>query len=425
MEANKSCYGLLDKDLHSSSKKIVMRRVRHLDEVDNDFHGIMVDPTLCKLLSSDCPDLQVKALTDGGKVSTPYLISSRDVEIVAKVSKFERAAAYRSDNPDVIRSQGNCFNSKTYKPGSSNLGLDEFTSETIVAYAVEEALDSSGMTANGHDLAVKYFYSGVCNKVGINLMEYCELGTLRDLATSRSTMEYRDYYTINDPIIKKQTTTSAVKPEIVRAIFSQVVAVMHALAQEISFSSGDLKLENVLVTAKPVKGTYMSLDLSSPIKCKISDFGKSSCRIRRHDGTSLHIYNYNRAADLYLRASPFTPKVKMDNSGVYYYVVDSMFTSKTSAQMRHAGAEYYGSFDYYTFLFTVLSIPEYYYTFFSTKSLVDKFWSIAWLTEEEDVKAQIDVHRRMLQGKRVGLNDAIEMLRGRRLICGLLDRIVR
>jgi hypothetical protein len=341
------CDVIFDKSFQFQARQLVISSLLSMKNGDFDLHATMRDGRMNLLISGSCLGITISPLGERGKVGVPYRVVSKDGTFIVKVNPFRQRLSWRVSNFKPI---SECM----YNPGAPgvtvyHLGLDEFTNELVIGYLLRTVLETGDMKS----LAVTYLYGSTYGNQGAAMIEYADVGTVNNITTME---KYTSSATIRDYFIGEGTLINLliVKENIVYAVIAQIITAIHYLGLAVQFSSGDLKAENILVFSSPMRGTYLSLNLSAPITCKISDFGKSSCTISRPDGARMRIYNDTLLADAYLKISTFHPKIEDG-----WYIVDDYFVSQTYVWMRHSGDPYYKSFDYYTFIVSLLSINSF------------------------------------------------------------------
>ncbi len=419
------CVHILDPNIQALYRNVTLIKVLSINDKDFDFHSHMIDSELCYLLSGQCQDIALTKLGPQGKIGIPYLLTNNasnygsPMLLVAKTTPFNKRFTFGVNS--LIPSNNSCFGltNKEY------IGLDEFTNETVVGYIIHDLYQQTDQIKIGHDFAVLYYYGGICGKLnlGCDIIEYCDLGTLHDMAVSTKTIGYRGLYNVSDPITGEVSTKILIHENVLKTILNQVASGLHFLITNIQFVSGDLKPDNILVISQQVKGQYKSLDVSGSFKCKIADFGKSSCTIKK-GSDAIRIYNQSYLANTYENLFSFKPNIYFDINGESYYIVDETFAVQILPRLRHSSLPYYRSFDYYTFMVSLLLLEEYYYTFFSGTTLINKYWVPLWLNIEDATEMQNIIYERMITKERFGYESVIDILRDKRLRCSVIDTIV-
>src|SRR5205085_7919425 len=258
------------------------------------------------------------------------------------------------------------------------IASDEFTNETLIAYVLNYIMKDRLLP----QLFVRHYIGAICpddcaDIYGLNIMEYCDLGVLDNINTSNDYFtQYIKEYNINNEFIE-----FLLDPEIIFHIFAQITVGIHMLQSYTAFISGDLKAGNVFIKSDPIDMMYQGIKLHADFTCKIADYGKSSCMLPRTDGTSLRFFTESFLSNVYLKIHPFEPDVTRA-AGEYYYTIGNLLDVQLYTRIRHAGVPFYRSFDYYTVLVSILTIPVFHYMFFATERLLQTFWDPVWIDED-------------------------------------------
>lgn len=399
-----NCESLFNPALQSQSRNTIVSSLISLKDDPSIIKTLISDSWIKLLMEGRCSSITLTPLGERGKVGVPYLL--RKLELTGTKTYILKTSSYTpySSIKKVTKDSENnlCL------AGDINidLALDEFTNELLIGYILRNVFETTGMKS----LAVTYDYGGAYENTGGIIMEYADIGNLI------SVVKYPQFM-----------TDGLVRVNILEGIISQVLTTIHFLGQDsiVQFTSGDLKMENILVFNRPMRGTYFSLNVSCPITCKIGDFGKSSCIIRKTDGSHMKIYNRSLLADAYMLVASFHPKIYTTSEGENYYIVDDTTTAQTYVWMRHSGIGYYRSFDYYTFMVSLLSMREYYLPFFTSRELIEKFWSPMWMEAGDGELCKEAIREKIIKNERIGTTEAIELLKNKKLKCGLIENIVQ
>jgi len=368
-----------------------------------------------------CSEINIKPLGTPGKVGVPYLLNYDDKILVVKVAKVSKLfARYRKAPPSSLEEVTVAGTKTCISQFPLNrivfIASDEFTNETLIAYTLNYMASKIDIPP----LYVKHYEGAVCDKgrdaYGLNIMEYCDLGTLNTMATNTTyTAPYKINY--NDTIIYEKLVTE----DVLYQILSQIVVALDILHKTLEFTSGDLKADNIFVKSDPIDYVYKGIKLQAPFTCKIADYGKSSCMVKRTNGSALRFYNQSTLADIYLKLHPFEPDIE-NITGEYYYTIGDLTNTQLYTRTRHMGIPYYHSFDYYTVLVSLLTNPGYYYTFFSSERLLKTFWYPVWLNTDESV--QNAIYKYVLKNKGRSINDALDILHGTVMKCNAVENVI-
>ena len=384
------------------------------------------DPTLCSIIN-DINDNKFKPLGPKGKVGTPYLITDKELSngyIIAKLTTIDKLHAKYLIKPPTSLSSfigrseeiNHCI-SDIQLSNIRYIASDEFTNETLISYILNYLVIENSKVGNELPLLfVRHYKSGICNdNIGINLMEYCDLGTLDKFTYNMHNYEIDDN--------GKKLIRSLIDSDTIRQILTQIIVALHMLQTLINFTSGDLKAGNVFIKSDPIDIKYQGISLKSPFTCKIADYGKSSCMLYKST-TAVRFFNDNNLATAYLSIHPFTDDIII-NDKLYYYSIGNTFNSQVYTRTRHMGLPFYHSFDYYTVLVSMLTNPSFYYMFFSNNLLRELFWDPIWDPQSNDSTIAMEkIHHYVIENKGKSINDAINILRGLKLKCSAVTDII-
>jgi hypothetical protein len=442
------CYSLLDEQAWKEERD---RTIHQLITLADGARLDLSNPNLGVLVNGRCPGVTIEASKEKGKVGNIYLIRSvpaSEVLVLKEMNYSNSSISQRAlVTPKEVSSFSPCrvhgagdmkFDCEScvgaLRAGTKLVGTEEYVNELLIGYIIHNILER----ANIRSICTLYQYGGVYNGRGYTIMEYADLG---NLSSQSLIAKYSKRYNITDVLSSPAITLKNViimDESVVKGVISQVVMAIHYLGYTLQFSSNDLKPENLLCYLTPSKGSYRgttgiesesssrgSLDLTCPFTVKISDLGKSSITIQTAPNQYMRLYNRSISSSIYSSLASFKPKVTRDKlTQLTYYVVDDTFITSIYTWMRHTGHPYYRSFDYYTFMISLLTIPAYYFAFFSSESLLKTFWHPMWMSDQEGAEMQRLIHSRIYSPERTGLGESIDMLRGKRLICDTVDAIV-
>lgn len=387
------------------------------------------DPLICCFLTeTQCPpkiNFKKRLLGPAGKIGIPYLLEYEDADAdaehpatVLKITQNVKPNARYLTNPItnldlILPSLGKCL----FPVQIQNyhfLACDEFSNETLIAYILDYIFRLYGYSDLNINFYVKHISASICylqenqivRLVGVNWMEYCDLGTLDDFLSTKQPNDYDS--------------------TLIQQILKQIVIGLSIMQQRVQFIHGDLKSANVFLKSDPINLTYDSIVLQAPFTCKIADYGKSSLGVFTESQIPLRIFNENVLATRYLQLVPFSPDIITEGSQEYYLI--RSFSEYTNAQLysrsRHMGIPYYFSFDLYTVLISILLYPNVYFGFFNDAWMQKHVWSIMFdLVDGNTVKNRI--YDRMMflldQKQKQSYTDSVNILRNIRLKCNLVS----
>ena len=388
------------------------------------------DASMCCILhairgtiaESMCEDINVRALGPTGKVGVPYLLTRDNQTLIVKVSEVDAPYTKYQEKPPTSLNKLNIVGvraclTKVPVQNIRYMVSDEFTNETLIAYVLNYLASKVSLPP----LFVIHHDAGVCTDQGVtygmNIMEYCDLGPLDEFVPAyaiQSNITYRG---------RTQRIKIASEND-VYAVLTQLTVALDMLESNIGFTSGDLKAGNVFVKSDAIDYEYKGIHLQAPFTCKIGDYGKSSCMIRRSTGTALRFYTDSKLARAYLKIHPFDPNIQ-EYDGVMYYTLGTLTNLQLATRTRHMGIPFYMSMDYYTILVSLLTRPAYFYTFFSSEKLLSTFWQPVWNPNESSQDLIDMIYNYVLDNSGRSINDALNMLKGRSLRCDAVTAVMK
>lgn len=399
-----------------------------------------------------CGFFNIMALGTRGNIGVPYIVKGYDnAEMIVKVNKIDKLySKYRANPPSSLSKIASTdiltINSSNMTEINSekffeinqcitNVGLsrmryiasDEFTNETLIAYVLNFLADKLSLPP----LYVKHYQGAICSNpktketFGLNMMEYCDLGSLNKLPEHLNFLKYNKKHSIDDN--GKNLEHDLLDDDVILDILTQITVGLHMLQKYAGFVSGDLKSENIFVKSDPIDTTYMGIKIKSAFTCKISDYGKSSCMVPGLN--SLRFYNENALANVYLKFHPFAPEISKNQTnkmeGEYYYTIGDISVNRLYTRIRHMGIPFYRSFDYYTVLVSTLTNPAFFYMFFSDDKLRRIFWNPIWIDNVDANEALSRIRQYVLLGTGQRLRDTINILRGLKLKCRAVNLVIK
>jgi hypothetical protein len=381
-----------------------------------------------------CGNVKIISLGSSGKIGVPYLLLlNNNTSLVVKVSKINKLSCEYKFKPPTSLSyiEGKGINECITKVNLGSiryLASDEFTNETLIAYSLNILTDKMKLP----NLFVKHYQGAVCDinntTYGLNIMENCDIGPVDKISTNRIFSKYINQYIVNDK--NRDILVNLIDEGIILNILTQITAGLHMLQNYVGFISGDMKAGNIFLKSDILNQDYMGIKLNGPFTCKIADYGKSSCMFPLVNGTYLRFYNESILANIYLSLDPFTPEIdasKCKNNKKcddYYYTVSNTFVEQTYSRTMHMGVPFYKSFDFYTVLVSILTLPEFYYMFFSSKMLKNIFWDSIWFNDTESHEAIKRIYQFVSEGKGRSIRDSLSILKGLKLKCSAVNIVL-
>lgn len=343
------------------------------------------------------------------------------------------------------------------------IGSDLFTNDTIIAYIIDYIMTNFSTTLvqnnNSHPYMAtytKYYTSSVCNQhipgplgkdiktYGLNLIEYCDLGTLYSIGQAEIFLPYRIEKTISDFRKVDYTeispydlltpnrcnfnepnqfkfTTMVINPIFISLIIKQVIVTLAFLQDTIYFNHGDPRVNNILISSDPCNVSYLGVDIDAPFTCKITNFDTSALSLKL--GSYYHRF-YHRIwlSDRFIDTDPFVTNINQSDN-TPYYSFDDNFDIISYNRVRQIGFPFYQTFDTYIFIISLLMIPEVFYEVFSNKDLQTRVWDILWFPDDNNL-AFTRLDRFIQRREQNSLSNIIILLRNLKLKCNITHFLV-
>ena len=333
-----------------------------------------------------------------------------------------------------------CFYPRTSQ--LTYLGSDTFTNEYLVGFLLDELYRRPqdlppapfpGINANALippfpsnapqnsklDGVTHFIASTICNsgtsKKGTIIMEYADLGDIVNIVLNPLTSDFREAKVFIDQD-NNEFQSNSLKLPIIIDIIKQVVVNLDFLHTEVEFNHGDLKAANLVVKSVPSNGNYKGVIWNSNFCVKLIDFAKSSLTINDNNGRRVRLFNYSAAAETYLGVFPFKPVLDSE-FGEPYYIMDANFNASALAVIRHMAIPFYFSWDTYTFIVSLLLIPEIFYPIMTNRILKALLFDSLWFPDELST-IYTRIYSAILQGRPNSYTIITEILKGLKLKCG-------
>jgi len=214
-----------------------------------------------------------------------------------------------------------------------------------------------------------------------------DIGTLTDLAKHKRFEKCRvpSKVEIDDKIL----FLSIIKAEIVQKILSSLVLQLDILQKTMEFRGGGLTKDH--------------LALYENNEVKIKNFTTCSA----NDGV-------NRFYPNAVLSGFYSQLFKIDTATETYKLNRFLFDWQILALCRYSKVPYFESFDYYTMLISILGIPEFFYTFFSSQLLKCMFWDSVFSEDDNEIvylrlKNLIGKNKEVTQTEIFDILDGVEL----------------
>ena len=168
---------------------------------------------------------------------------------------------------------------------------------------------------------------------------------------------------------------------------------------------------------------YKNINISSAFTVKLADFGKSSMTMILSDAKKpFRFYNHSGLASKYYVFTSFKPKVNTGLGGEYY-IIDNIAMSTLYSEIRHMGIPFYATFDTYTFIISLLLVPEVFRSVFSNPMLQSVIWDPLWFPGDSD-KVYRSIVRSIQHNEEHTMGNVIKILKNIKLRCNITANII-
>jgi len=205
-------------------------------------------------------------------------------------------------------------------------------------------------------------------------------------------------------------------------LFLQVLVNLQMLQSKFSFNHGNLTVDKMLISDQPTDINFNIIRYKSDLSFKIYDFRYSSMNINTPKNGLVRIFNSNKYAEKYFGLLPFKPVIDQSFNQAYYSI-DHILDIQILAKIRHLGIPFYSSFDTITFILSVLTVPQIFYSIISDPSLKAGIWDVLWHPKDEsDIFRELNRVNQELSD--VDYSKVINLLKGKWIKCDITDLLI-
>ena len=432
----------------------LLRNPRSLKTIGNSIYGsVIIDGSpnelgkeLCCVKEGTC-DYSGEAsewvpyvLSNDGKGNANFVTIKDRTYVVKSVSTLDRFSSFKDKdifnleslrrsmvrNSEVSTKCLGVLGDFKYK----YIGLDTFGAEIINGANVNRAFESEGSMPKTYNKIVSY---SLCGRAGLMLMEQADK---TDLAYFLANLSKDDTEIYEVSMGKKKSTFSGVKRAVILPVIKQVVSTIDFLQKKIEFIHSELLSNNVLISSNNVKAKYGPVKLDGKYLAKIADYSHASSSLEL-DGSEdkVRFFNEYRVT----RFLPITPSFDLNpkkeqvcqvniGSGslckdVLWWELPSTFGLKTSLITQHSGMPFYRSYDFYTFMVSLMLCPKFYYMIMSSDNadLYAAIWLPLWKHSELDrVNKLVEKNK----GEKISLSLVLDIMAGLSLRCDAIEVVL-
>lgn len=296
--------------------------------------------------------------------------------------------------------------------------LDEFTNEYLIRAAL------ANIYAAPHISTDKLIGASICtrNSRGVIITVNVQIGNILEFASSNL------YYKFKRPIqiAGTQEKVNTVDEQVIFNIIKQVIEFIVTM-QAYEFIHGNLIAENILLDDinynyqnLKVKLSNTNLKIYKYFSVKITNFSKSSISLRSKDNEFIRLHNLEPRSKLSELWGLYKFQPKVNPSTNTYRLSDN--TEKILNQVRHIGLPFYKSFDVYTFLVSLMLIPQFSYVMTHPQSDMREIMKLMW--GDAQLNHVLKVIYGAVNEKPNNYETVVDILKKFDLKCDLVEKLV-
>lgn len=378
-------------------------------------------------------------LENDGKGAAHFVTIAGKNYVVKSINTIDRFSSFKDrdvfnleglrksmiKSPDISKSCLGVLGNFQYK----YVGLDNFGAEVINSAIIHDAFNKSGLPV----LYNKIVSYSLCGRAGLILMEEADQ---TDLASYLSNLSKNDSAIYSVSLGKKgESSFPGIKREIIVPIIKQVTSCLDYLQKKIEFIHSELLANNILIDSDQCRGNYEKIKLDGPYTAKIADYSHSATSLPLDEKTKVRFFNEYRVT----RFLPVTPSYELKTktsqvcqvsigspskcSDVLWWKLPTTFGVKSSLITQHSGMPFYRSYDFYTFIVSLMLCPRFYYTIMSSENadLLASVWTPLWQPKEID---QVNKLVEKNKGEKVSLSLVLDIMSGLSLRCDAIEVVI-
>lgn len=354
-----------------------------------------------------CKNLKRLIDFDETKIGEPFYIecgsSAGDQLIVTETGINKLYILKESPSPAVARALSNPYisslrecsagcnsgdicDARSYSD-TNYIGLDSYTNNTLINWYLQSKLNELDMPN-----VIKMHIAYVCSGKGYCLYEYPDIGRLHHL---QEHPEFLSHSQKPSPTAKADDKVP-ISREVVKGIFMQLFATLHALKQ-LDFSHGGPSSRSILFNKNAVSYMYDGVHVECPITMKLAGFHHAGITVNSNEESN-RFYNKSVIADESLMRMSFKPIINTvtitpfsftrnntEEKITIYRLKDPQKNLQETVlfmYIKHLGLPIYqASFDAYAFVIALMADHSFYSAVMNDESMY-LLWRKMWLPEE-------------------------------------------
>ena len=176
-----------------------------------------------------------------------------------------------------------------------------------------------------------------------------------------------------------------IRPNIILSICKQILSTLHILQENMSFIHGNLTVSNIHLSLIPLKSTVSLstgiIEIDDEFTCKIDNFDLSALTVN-FNGKIYRFYQRSGSKSQDWISATMNSDLKVEDVKIVTenkYIIPLKIDYPQYEQFCRSELNIpkylYPTLDTYTFIISLLNIPEVYYSVFSNSTLISTIWS--------------------------------------------------
>lgn len=387
-----------------------------------------------------------------GKIISNYILDHTD-NINIEVKKVLSENVYLTNNNNIVRKkeispsvefkgeikfplkdliENMNFYDKNLIPNMSDvehISLDDFTLNFFVSNFIDNdfIFKTDKLLIENKDI---YLILNDCNENDIYVFEECEsqktygyfinsyddnILTLLNIGSGFYLENFNKYFIVDveDSFqsLEEKEKYIFLKDNFILNLVRQCTTLLNYLQENYNFFHGQLESSNILINSEPFDKYNFGIMLKG--------FNNSSLSFEDSNEQKVHIFNNNNQGEIYSIE-------KIENNTIYYlegditssidyYKLPNSFNKDTLHSILSMGSFFYPSFDTYTMILSILSIPEIFERFSKSELLKEIIWDPLWIDEKDSDIIYLKIKSSVNQDLYLDYYSLVELLKNTKL----------
>lgn len=338
---------------------------------------------------------------------------------------------------DKLDKPGTCYLSsvkKTYNGFDVNLNNEKFYIKEYQVNDVYIKVFDKAIDLN------KYHIYNICNSITIDYSKQIYIGSdkftnsiligyILDIIKEKNNINILQTYTgiicnneknalliqeyIDGNSFNKYIKNNTIDSNFIKVVIKQVAENLKSLWEIALFNHGNFTTKSLTISTKSSSKDNFNIT--------IGDFDVSSLSLKTQGNKYARIFHRDTKSDIYYKLLDFKPNVDIEGA---YYILNSSFTMIDLLKIQNSGIPFYSSFDFYTFIVSLLANKTIYDIIMKDKNLKNLiFGEIFELSDVSFIyKNIIKLHNNDYD--KIDYKVIVNVLNGIRLKCNIFDSVI-